>query len=829
MEKSDQLNQIPEAVKSPQDEKSATVENTDKMKENQSMDSKPQSELENQSKESNPPASNTEDNTEKVENPISSDVQESKPEVEIPQSVKEKPSIDSKESSVEKTEVEKEISLQEEAKTETKSPEVESKEKSKSADDSPQLEKEEAVIGKVETSSEVEEKPSVDSPETLKEEESQPEIKKDQSEETEEVKASKEEKVSDEPKEEAADEELELKKEATESEESSDDKKEDKTPPEEVDANDEESDEEDEDEEEEEDESHLEQQYDLMNREELVNNLDELLQAENINKIKTKVALIKVTFLKKNKEEKQSKLNAFLEDGGNKEDYKPEQDLLEERFSNAFKVYKEKRKAFLEEQEKIKQENLVKKHETLEKLRELINSEESLAKTYEAFKELQEQWKEIGMVPKAEISTLWQSYNFLVEKFFDKVKINKELKDLDLKKNLEAKIKMCEKAEQLLIESSINKSFKELQKYHQEWKDIGPVPTENNDEIWERFKAATDKINERRKEYYEKLAEDQKNNLMAKTALCEKAEEILAKEIKSIKEWQEETKQINELMKVWKTLGPAPKNVNDEIWERFRGSMNSFYENKQEYFNKLKEEQINNYNLKINLCVEAEAIQNSTDWRNTTADFLKLQEEWKKIGPVPRKNSDAIWKRFRAACDIFFNAKSDYFSNIDKHEEENMKKKEELIKKVKEFEFGEDKKENLKAVNELQREFMNIGHVPMKHKNRLQNEFREAVNSRLDELKIKPVEISTMNYKSRIDSIKDSPEAKRNLFREKTQLGKKISQLQNDINLWENNLGFFANSKNADVLKMEVEKKIKKAKDELVILEAKMKYIKAQG
>ena len=565
--------------------------------------------------------------------------------------------------------------------------------------------------------------------------------------------------------------------------------------------------------------------YEQLKREELLEALDSLVHADDINKIKAKIAAIKVAFLKKSKDEKEERYQHYLEEGGDKENYHPAEDPLEEKFNELFDIYRQKRLIFLENLEKEKVENLAKKQAILDELKELINSEETLKKTYDEFRTLQERWKEIGMVPKSEVNNLWQNYHFLVEKFFDKVKINRELRDLDLKKNLQQKIVLCEKAEELLLENSILKSFKALQRLHEQWKEIGPVPADKRDEIWDRFKAATEKINLRRREHYKKLQEEQQNNLIAKTALCEKAENLLTETATTIKEWTTLTKSFNDLFKVWKTIGPAPKKQNDEIWERFKTSLDTFFTEKKEYFAKIKDQQINNYNLKLDLCVQAEAMKDSTDWRTTTRNLINLQKEWKEIGPVPRKHSDKIWKRFRAACDEFFNRKADHFANIKNEEAENLKKKEELIKKVEAHEFDGSKSENLSVLKDFQRQWTEIGFVPIKEKERLQNAFRDAINKQLDKLNISDVEMSLANYKSKFEVIKDSPDAQRQLYRERTFIQNKISKLQEDILLWENNLGFLADSKKASLLKAEFEKKIEKAKKDVDVLKAKLKFL----
>ncbi|MBE0663395.1 MAG: DUF349 domain-containing protein [Bacteroidales bacterium] len=578
--------------------------------------------------------------------------------------------------------------------------------------------------------------------------------------------------------------------------------------------------------EDEEEEEESEENYQNLSREELVELLEEAVQQLDIQTIKVKVALIKVAYLHKEKEEQADHYKRFLIDGGIQEEYSPALDQLSERYQMAFNVYREKKQRFNEEFEREKLVNLEAKKRILEELKALISSEETLKKTYDEFKNLQEEWKHTGMVPKSEINQLWQNYHFLVEKFFDKVKINKELKDLDLRKNLERKIELCEKTEELLIESSIIKSFKQLQQYHEEWKEVGPVPQDKKDEIWERFKIASDQINERRREYYNSKQGELESNYLAKSALCEKAEKVVSQNPETLKQWQNRTSDINDLLRVWKTIGPAPKKVNNEVWNRFKTSLDSHFTSYKEFLDTLKDQQLNNYNLKLDLCAQAESLKNSTDWRNTSQDLIQLQREWKSIGPVPRKHSDKIWKRFRSACDEFFKNKSEFFSSISQVEDDNLNKKEELIKKLQEFEFTANRSENLETLKNFQREWLEIGHVPIKEKDRLQNEFRNVLNKHFDKLKINASEVNAINYKNRLDSIKDTPDAGRVIYRERNTLQIKISKLQEDIMLWENNIGFLAESKNANIVKVEFQKKIDLAKQEVALMEAKLRYLR---
>lgn len=565
--------------------------------------------------------------------------------------------------------------------------------------------------------------------------------------------------------------------------------------------------------------------FSTLNKLQLVELLEETVQEVDISKIKEKVSAIKVYFLKLNKEDIEHEMEQFIADGGDKESYTHVDDPLESRFKAAFGKYKESKAHFNELLEKQKQENLQLKNTILEDLKVLIASEETLKKTYDEFKVLQDKWKAIGQVPAGEVNNLWNNYHFLVEKFFDKVKINRELRDLDLKKNLESKIELCEKAEELLLEKSITKSFKLLQKYHDEWKEIGPVPQDKKDEIWDRFKVATDKFNVLRREHYAQIQEEQMTNYEAKVALCEKAEEISTDNLNSVSSWQKKSNEVSELFKVWKSIGQAPKKLNDEIWTRFKASMDNFFDAKKAFFSVIKEQQMENYNRKLDLCVEAESYNESTDWRKTTDQLKRLQQEWKKIGPVPRRHSDKIWKRFRAACDSFFSRKSEHFTGLKANEEENLQKKKALLGKIEAFEVKKSRSENLDAAKAFQREWMEIGFVPIKVKDQLQLQYRKAIDGLFDKMKISESELSASEYRGMVENMKDDPDSRDRVRRERNALTGKVAKLREEINLWENNIGFFAQSKQAEIMKAEYEKKISRAKNDLKILESKLKVI----
>jgi hypothetical protein len=572
----------------------------------------------------------------------------------------------------------------------------------------------------------------------------------------------------------------------------------------------------------------VEKEYEGFDFDQTVGELERVTSEMDYDSMKMHVSVLKAKGLELLRTARKALYDKFIADGGNKEDFVAEPTELEKKFNAALQLFKDKKAQYLERIEKEKQKNLEDKKGIIEGLRQLIESETNLKVLNDKFKEFQDKWKEIGPVPQNESNNLWQNYHFYVEKFFDIRRINKELRSLDLKKNLEQKIKLCETAESLLLQDSVNQSFKALQQLHEEWKEIGPVPEDKKDEIWERFKNASDQINQARREYYDKLFEEQQNNYNAKVVLCEQAEELTAgKTVESVKENNEIADKLTELLKMWKTIGPAPIKLNDEVWERFKSTLDKFFTAKKEYFQQVKDEQMQNYNQKLNLAIQAEGIASRTDWKNATDEILQLQQEWKSIGTVPRKYSEQVWKRFRAACDKFFAAKADYFSNIKEIEADNLKKKEELIEKILNHEFGEDRTANLDVIKDYQRQWTEIGFVPKKDKDRVYAAYREALDKRFAELKVSSDDVRRNSFKNRIDNIMSDPNANRLLDKEKKFLTTKLQQLKDDINLWENNLGFFANSKNADLLKQEFTKKVENAKKEVKELEYKIKMMNA--
>lgn len=558
---------------------------------------------------------------------------------------------------------------------------------------------------------------------------------------------------------------------------------------------------------------------------ELINEFRDLLENKPFMEIYQKVDLIKINFYKKNKQRVAQLRKEYLAGGGAEEEFKPEANPYEKDLKNLLNDYRQLKAAHNKELEAEKEKNVQLKYEIIEEIKNLVNRKESFNKTFQEFKELQQRWHDIGLVPQAAMKDLWENYHHHVENFYDYIKINKELRDLDLKKNMEEKIKLCEKAEELLLEPSVIKAFNNLQKLHDAWREIGPVPRDKKEELWERFKETTTKINKKHQEYFENRKKAQKKNLEAKTALCEKVEEVLDVELSSHKEWEDKSKEIVELQKYWRTIGFTPKKENNAIYERFRTACDSFFDKKREFYARHKEAQANNLQLKIDLCVQAEAIKDSTDWKKTTDEFIAIQKKWKEIGPVPRKHSDSVWKRFRAACDFFFESKSNFFNTKDESQLENLKLKKELIEEVKAFKADPKEEDNLEKLRGFQRRWTEIGHVPIGDKNTVQKEFRDAINVLFDELSVEDKERNLIRFKTKVTDWKSTSRGHNKMFNERDKYVAKLKQLESDLVTLQNNIGFFASSKNAEALIKDVKQKIKNNEEQIEYLKEKIRVI----
>ncbi|MCR5444983.1 MAG: DUF349 domain-containing protein [Bacteroidales bacterium] len=568
------------------------------------------------------------------------------------------------------------------------------------------------------------------------------------------------------------------------------------------------------------------QDYSVLDREGLLAALQELM-TEEVQQIKGRAQAIRTRFNELNRDVQKATFDAFLADGGNKDDYQPQNDMLADEFYALYDRYRARRQQYLEELEQQKKKNLEAKQALIEELRVLVDSEEEQVRaSLDRFNEIQERWKAIGDVPRDQMNDLWQNYHFQIEQFFNKLKINRELRALDQKRNLDQKITLCEKAEELIMEPSVTKAFKGLQDLRAQWKEIGPVPVEQNEEIWQRFQSAANQIDERRKEYYEQRKEEFDNNLLAKQALIDKATELTAEQPTSTRQWNDVTTALDELLKVWKTIGPVPREVNEEIWTKFKGMIDRHYAEKKEYFANVRDEQEANYQKKVELCLKAEAIAQREDWKKATEELLQLQQEWKQIGPVSRKLSEKIWQRFRGACDEFFAKKGDFFKERRSSESENLAKKETILGELKTHIFGDNREENLSVIKEFQRRWAEVGFVPMADKERLGKEFRAEIDRIFEQLKISAREAQETAYREKLHNL--GGDAKRFVQTERQELHDKIEKLRNDLNLWENNLGFLASSKQADLLKQEFEKKMQGARQQIALLQAKLRILNEQ-
>jgi hypothetical protein len=592
-------------------------------------------------------------------------------------------------------------------------------------------------------------------------------------------------------------------------------------------------------------ESHVSSQHDLLHnldeielppvdysgytKNELVETLALIVENRPPAEIRDDIERIKVLFYKKIKSETEERKAKFLEGGGKIEDYKIWVDPLDHRVKELLEKYRAKKTDYGKIQDAEKYENLKRKYDIIDKIKELVNREESINKTFHDFRALQNEWHSIGVVPQNSLKDLWETYHYSVEIFYDYIKINKELRDLDLRKNVDLKVKLCEKAEELFLEPNPVNAFRLLQDYHNQWREIGPVPPESKNEMWERFREATAKINKRHHEYFETQKDDQRKNLEAKIALCEKVEEVNLTELKSFHDFDEKAEIVVGLQKMWRTIGFAPKKQNNKVYQRFRNACDSFFEKKRNFYNDNKETQQNNLQRKIDLCVQAESLQESTDWKSTSDALIKLQKEWKEIGPIPRKQSEKIWKRFRKACDHFFNLKAKHFATLDTSYEDNLKAKEALISELETFEPGTDVQAAFERLKEIQKKWTDIGFVPFNMKEDITNRYRNALNKQFDRLKIGDEDKSILKYKTKLDGLKTNPKASRKLHNERDKFFTKIKQLESDIILWENNIGFFAKSKNADLMIKEVEEKIENGKKMIKMLEEKVKMIDQSG
>lgn len=573
--------------------------------------------------------------------------------------------------------------------------------------------------------------------------------------------------------------------------------------------------------------------YNTKSLKELVDLFNQLLETENHQVIYKNAEVIKATFYKTLKKEKIAGGYAVVEnpvlesdvageDLQNELSQNPFQDI-ENEFKSIYSKYKSLRATFVQEQEKKKEDNYKEKLAIIEELKTLIEKQDDPNKTFPEFRNLQNKWRSVGPVPQANHADIYNTYKLYEEKFYDYVKISKDLRDLDFKKNLDVKLALCQKAEDLINEDNVVEAFKKLQKLHEEWKEYGPVDKENREQIWERFRQATSAVNKKHQAYFEGQKEVQKENLAKKTALCEKVEEIAQREITDSNMWNTLSKEIESIQKEWKTIGFASKKDNQKIYDRFRAACDNFFARKRDFYVEFKSVMQENIDKKIKLCEEAEALQDSTDWKKATDQLINLQKLWKESGPVSRKKSDQIWKRFRAACDHFFENKNKHFGTQDVEFDKNLEAKLALIEEIKNY-VSESDSADLAAFKDFQKRWESIGFVPFKMKDKVSEAYNSALSEKFGDVKNqvserRPRRSNRQERGSRQDRAPRS---------ERDRLIQKFVKIEQEIATYENNIGFFAKSKNADALLEGLRKKIDVAKEELKQIEEQIKVIDNQ-
>lgn len=560
-----------------------------------------------------------------------------------------------------------------------------------------------------------------------------------------------------------------------------------------------------------------------LTKEEILAKLKEVV-ADVENVAKPEIDGLKQSFYKLHNAEQDAAKKLFIENGGAAENFVPQTDCVEEEFKNIMSVIKEKRSALTAELEKQKEMNLQVKLSIIEELKELVESPDDANKSYTEFKKLQQQWNEVKLVPQAKVNELWKNYQLYVEKFYDLLKLNNEFREYDFKKNLEIKTHLCEAAEKLADEEDVVSAFHQLQKLHQEFRDTGPVAKELRDEIWARFKAASTTVNRRHQQHFEALKEVEQHNLDQKTVICEIIEAIDYKELTSFASWESKTQEVIALQNKWKTIGFAPQKMNVKIFERFRKACDEFFRKKGEFFKSLKEGMNENLEKKRALCEKAEALKDSTDWKATADELTKLQKEWKTIGPVAKKYSDAVWKRFISACDYFFEQKNKATSSQRSVEQENLEKKKNIIEKLNAIDDQMDTEGATQLVRDLMKEWNGVGHVPFKEKDRIYKQYHSQIDKLFERFNISASNKKLSNFKSTISSIQEgSPQA---LYREREKLVRAFDNMKNELQTYENNLGFLTtSSKKGNSLLTEINRKVEKLKADIELVKEKIKVV----
>ena len=561
-------------------------------------------------------------------------------------------------------------------------------------------------------------------------------------------------------------------------------------------------------------------------KQEVLERVKEIAHSEE-NPSKEEVDLLKTIFYKLHIAEREAQQKEYLDAGGDPEKYQVLPDETEEAFKAEMNIIKEKRAKLFLEQEAEKKENLKKKLEIIEKVKSMATSPEEANKSYQEFKELQQQWREIKAVPAENANELWKTYQLYVEQFYDLLKLNSEAREYDFKKNLEIKTRLCEAAEKLADEEDVISAFHQLQELHQQYREAGPVAKDLREEVWARFKAASTVINKRHQQHFESLRAQEEENLAKKTALCEKVEAIAAEENKGAGDWEKHTKQIIEIQNEWKTIGFAPQKMNVKIFERFRAACDDFFNRKAEFFKSMKQRFAENAEKKKALVEKAQALQDSTDWKSTADKLIALQKEWKTIGMVPKKQGDQLWNDFLAACNKFFEARNAATADSRSEERNNLEAKRNIVEQLKAL--AEGTAENIQQkVQELVEQYQQVGHVPYKEKDKLYKEYHEVLDKLYKELNISTARRRLDNFKSQLKNVAKRGEDA--LDNERSRLMRRYEQMKQEIQTYENNLGFLnAASKKGNSLIDEMNRKVQKLKDDCNLVREKIKAIDAQN
>jgi len=559
----------------------------------------------------------------------------------------------------------------------------------------------------------------------------------------------------------------------------------------------------------------------------ILERLSELVHLDINENIKNEIETCKQAFYKIKKVEIEEAEKAFVDEGGIKEDFVPTPDENEEKLKELLSIYKDKKTSLAFQTEKIKENNLAARKQIIEKLKELIESKDDFYKVYNEFRKLQQQWKDTKQVPQSAANDLWKDYQHYSEKFYDLLKINNEMRDYDFKKNLELKQALCDSVEKLENEKDVISAFYQLQKLHQEWREIGPVAKELREEIWSRFKKASSVINKRHQEHFESLRSLEQRNLEDKTALCVEVETIDYSKLSTFKDWDEQNKRVLDFQEKWKTIGFAPKKSNVKVFERFRAACDVFFRNKSEFYKSIKDTMDANLEKKKALCEKAEALKDSQEWKESSDQLIALQKEWKSIGPVSRKHSDAVWKRFISACDYFFEQKNTHFSSQKTEEVDNLKKKKEIIERINVIDVNLPTAEAVAIIRDLITEWNKIGFVPFREKDKIHKEYRKAVDKHFDRLKLDESERRLQTFKSSLSDISSGDERSKNkLLNERDKLMRTYERLKSDIQTYENNIGFLSvSSKGGGGLMKEMNRKISSLKEELSLIVKKIEVI----